>query len=110
LDRNLGYPLGHVLARAKIERHSLPAPVIDVKFDRRVRRSRRIFANARLFPIADDLFAANPAASVLPPYRKFRHYIRCHGAHRTKEFSFLVAGDVSAKGYRRNTHLEEKTM
>ena len=101
LDGDLGSPPWQALARAQIERHVLPAPVVDHEADGAVGRRRAVGRHVRLLPVAGDRLAVDRARAVLAAHRVVVHHGGRDRPDGAEHLDLLVAHGVGAEGDRR---------
>src|SRR3954453_7910051 len=80
--RDLGDALLHPLARAEIERHAVPAPVVDVQPNGGIRRRRRARIDVLLLDVAADQLSVDRTGAVLRAYRVPGDRLRVEPPHR----------------------------
>ena len=72
MDRDLRPPRGQALARAQIERHAGPAPVVDAELERGVGFDRGAGSDVLLLPVAWNGAAKHRTRPILAANRIFR--------------------------------------
>ena len=105
VDRDLRRAPRHALARAHVEGHVAPAPVVDVEADRCERRRARVLGHVRLLEVAPDRLALDLARGVLRAHRLGERAVPAERpdsaayaftfSSRT-EFAFIVVGSSIA--------------
>lgn len=93
-DGDLGDGLGHALARAEVERHALPAPVLDVEAHSDEGLGVRGVAHVGLVAVAARDLVAQRAGRVLAS----DNGPRVDGWDRLEQLGFLVADRFGAEG------------
>ncbi len=107
LDPDLGDTLGQALARADVERHVRPAPVVDEQPQRGERLGQRPRRDALLFAITRHVLAEHPALRVLPAHRGTSHLLVEDRPDRAQDLDLLVAHGIGLEGERR-LHRDER--
>ena len=79
------------LARAQVERHPGPAPVVNIQLHGRIGLSGRIRRHARFVPVAYERLPVGHARTVLPADRMRQDLFVTEGPHGVQHFRLLVA-------------------
>ena len=90
LEGDLGHPLGQALARAHVDGHPGPAPVVDPQPHGHVGLGCAVGGDALLLPVAGHGLAHDPARSVLGPHHVGAYVLRAHDLHRPQSLHLLV--------------------
>ena len=100
-DRDLGDLARQALARAQVERHARPAPVVDLEAQRRVRLGVGVGRDALLLEVARHVLAADGARACTGRGRRSRSTSSAVGgviARRTLTFSSRTSSAVKFTG------------
>ena len=91
--------LPQTFARAQVNRHALPTPVVDIKFRRRKRLGIRFGIHALLFTIAGLQYITRvvEGGAILAAHHMLRHFLFIVDAHRLQGFGFLIANRIGFK-------------
>ncbi len=101
LQGHLGQPFGQPLARADVDGHPGPAPVVDGELEGHVGLGLAGRAHALLLAVAGDGVALDPAAVVLGPYGDVGDVGELGHHHRAQGLHLLVTDALSVYGPRR---------
>ena len=98
-DGDLGIALRHAFSRAQIDRHTGPAPVVDLATDRD--EGLGIGGVAEFIGIALDALAIDLAGAVLAPHGETLDIRPDDGAQRLQDLDLLVADGAGLQHVRR---------
>src|SRR5258708_12652340 len=96
LDSDLGHTLGHGLARAQIEGHTVPALVINEQLERRIGFCGGIRGHFIRFQIALECLALDGAIGILPTHAEFVYLSRIDRPNSLQHLDlFILPGPSS---------------
>src|SRR5512140_424329 len=91
LDRNLRCLPGKPLPGAEVERHPLPAPVIEEQSERDKGLGLGIRRHAVFLAVTGNFLAADPTRAVLAPHDTLMDGVPANGTNRVENVHLLAA-------------------
>src|SRR2546426_3607458 len=101
LDGDLRVALRQPLARPQIERHSRPAPIIDVELQGHERLTARFRRDPWFRPISRYFFLTQQSRAILAAHAAPQNVVRAQRLNRMQNLSLLITYCVRLKRYRR---------
>ena len=101
LNRDLRRASRHAFAGAQVERHVLPAPIVDHEARDRVGGRARVRCDVRLLAVPRDRVAVERPRTVLSPHQVIVHLGGRDGTDRAQHLHFFIAHGIGAESDRR---------